>query len=985
MNVFCDIATGSDDGTLLVTPARVVADRTLAMPEPRSLCEVQPDEDDYQWLCGWAKRLTPRHLQKWLSGFNSRMVAFQSGDVVLSCADAAGCLLLLLAAESARREASEGNIWPAVRRRFTDPVLRVLFDVQGQPRPEFKDAMEGAARKLGLRHIFGVAGTHNYYVSVYLQFGFTRKGIERLPHWLAGLPASEAVSCLIGDTEGRGARLGSESFESLWNILRAYRRNNVTESDVRRALLLSPWVLPDWSDALLEQAVKSREIGEYRAGSLEPLPLSFLAEPRLQWDSSAAPVFTTSVVNLADFDLTSDRYRVSVGDAHLVTLLRTDDGQYTTPLERVALPSTTADFTVTLADDNGTVVATQLVQLWDPDADVELFDLATGWRLDGYNARRALGKDYGLLVSLDLNVEPSGLRFHVVGSGSHGKRLHLLPAGDVQMVRVTMSDTGGEVSELWNSERNAVVRAESSEPSWASQVYTNMVPLGPERLERYRSIRIASLGSDVALQYVRVGGVPLGFTPDGDGAFRTKEFDISRSISATKPHQVRVKLGLRRGAERAVVERDCFANSDGVMRATGDGWKVVDPFGRLSAGDALRSTYRLVMSEMGAPVSDLALMEGSVFLDRAWSRPRGLRQLGGYGAPLEIRAPYNPPDDVASLVIASAVCDTGVLTGVNQSADGDLCLRFRDPLEPDNGYEVVLWSMDSSPLTYSAADTVVQQDHEWYLLEADYPGESCCVAVSYHGTLIGAWWPYTASSIGAVGADSALATAAMLRWIHAPVLDSGWLNAVQSFAWQYPAQALAAWLRDGGLPVGLAHRVASEQWGAVVREVFGGWEPDHYAAQEVISVLGDGASDDEQVSESLHLLLREDPLLMGRVAKAWIGADGLGAQRISRDRRRFIERLRFLFAGISVGGNRMISFQQQRLEQGRLDELLNAAAGEMGVDRGYVDRVVGRVLGPLGYGHLDDMNRSNAETALNVQPFRELLGLRILASLTNGV
>ena len=54
-------------------------------------------------------------------------------------------------------------------------------------------------------------------------------------------------------------------------------------------------------------------------------------------------------------------------------------------------------------------------------------------------------------------------------------------------------------------------------------------------------------------------------------------------------------------------------------------------------------------------------MEGSVFLRRAWSRPQGLGELGGYGAPLEIRAPYNPFDDGNSLVIASEVREHGDL------------------------------------------------------------------------------------------------------------------------------------------------------------------------------------------------------------------------------------------------------------------------------------------------------------------------------------
>lgn len=1009
MNVFSDIAVGLDDDSLLMSPAQAVADRTLALPEPRSLCEIQPDENDYLWLCGWAGRLTPWHMQRWLSGFRSRAIALQSGAVVLSHSDAAGCLLLLLAAESARREASEGNIWPTVRRRFTESARRVLFDAQGQPRRDFKDAIEGAARKLGLRHIFGVEGAHNYYISVYLQFGFTRKGIERLPHWLAGSPASEPVSCLLGDTDGKRARLSSDSFVSLWNVLRNYRWNNVTEANARRALIRSPWALPEWSDALIEQAVKSREIPEREpdAGFLDPPPPNFLAEAKLHWDLSAEPVFTTAVVNLADFDLTSDRYRAVIGSNRLTTLLRTDDGQYTTMPEQVALPSETADFTIALADDNGTVVASQLVQLWNPDEDVELFDLATGDRLDAFSTQRAPSKDYGLLVSPDLMVKPSGLRFHSVGSGVHGKRLYFLPAGGDQTVRITLSEAKGGASEVWNSASGGGIRAKLPEPSWASRVYTSIVPPGPEWLGRYRSIRIVVPIDDIAVQDVRVGGMPLNFAPDGDRDYQTEEFDISTSISAARPHQIRVKLVLRRGSERTTVERDCLANSYGVMRATGDGWEVVDPAERLFANDALRSTYRLVMSETGVQVSDLALMEGSVFLDRAWSRPRGLRKLGGYGAPLEVRAPYNPTDDGSSLVIASEVCDTGVLTGVLRSVGGELCLRFRDILEPGSGHEIILWSIGALPRTFRAADVVIQQGDDWRLRGVDYPARHFCVAVSYDGDLIGAWWPDRAARISVEDAESALTIAAMLRWIHAPIMSSGWLNEVQAFAQQYPAQVLSAWFREEGLPNGLVNRVASsELWGAVVREVFVGWAPDQATAQAVIHALGEGDSDEDRVSDSLYLLLREAPLLMGRVARAWLEpAGGADQRQTARDGLRLVERLRLLVADVpeeSVSpfevelwqngeldeepqSKPLTRSEKQQAEQDKGRELLDNAASAMGVDSGYLDNgVIGKVLGPLDYAQLDNMNRNNAETALNIQPFRELLGLRILASLTNG-
>ena len=1010
MDVFLSAALGSDDESVLIAPARAVTVRTLAISEtPRSLCQIQADEDDYEWVCEWARRLTPQHLQRWLFGFRSRMVALQEGIVSLSYAEAAGCLLLLLASESARREASEGNLWPTVRRRFSDSARRLLFDAQGQPKREFKDALEGAARKLSLRHIFGVAGTHNYYISVYLQFGFTRKGMERLPHWLAGQPASEAVSHLLGYAEDPGGSCRSDSFASLWDILRSYRRNNVTEANTRRTLSRSPWVLPDWLDDLIEQAVQSRQIPDRELGddSFEPLPPTFLAETKLQWDLPANPVFTTEVVNLADFDLTSDRYQVIMGNDRLATLLRNEGGHYTATSERVTLPSETADFTVALGDDNGTVVGNQLLQLWDPDEDVELFDLATGNRLNAYDALRSPNKDYGLLVSTDLRVEPLGLQFDTVGTGDHAKRLYLLQAGENRTVRVTLPGTGGEASEFWNSEINGGLRAKPSEPGWAVLVDTSIFPQGPEYLGRRRSIRITVPDSHIAVQYVRVGGMPLDCAPGGDRVYRTDEFDIFRSISAAGPHRIKVKLGLRRGTERTTVERDCFANAYGVMRASGDGWEVVNPQEKLSKNDTSRYTYRLVMAGTETQVSDLALMEGSVFLRRAWSRPQGLGELGGYGAPLEIRAPYNPFDDGNSLVIASEVRNTGILANAAKGEAGELCLRFRDPLEPGRGHEIVLWPIGALPLTCRAVDVVIHQGAEWRLPGVEYPGEHCCVAVSYAGVLIGSSWPDRVVNINVDDEDSALTTAAMLRWLHAPIVAPGWLEASRSFAHRYPAQVLAAWLGEEGLHDGLFHGVGSnEQWGAAVRRTFAGWNPDLEVAEEIINTLAKGHSDEDVVLESLLLLLRESPLLMGRVARAWLAsASGPDRRQSGRVKRDLIARLRFLIADVPEESVRpflmelwhqgeleeepqpdpLSDFEKQQSEQDKRRELLDDSASAMGVDPGHVASVIEKVLGPLDYEALEYLDQNNAETALNVRPFREVLGLRILASLNNGV
>ena len=1002
MNVFQGIGSPQITDGVLAQAAGLVVGKVTSTTAPRSLCEIQADEDDYLWLCSWARELTYYQLLKWISGVNSRRTIAQSGNLVLSYAESAGCLLLLLAAESGRREASEGNLWAAVRRRFSEPAGRAIF-AQGQPRREFKDALEVAARKLGLRHVFGIEGTQNYYLTVYLQFGFTKSGMGRLPYWLAGQPVSEAISYLLG-SEDKGERQNSRSFMALWDTLRNYRRNNVRETSARRALASNPWVIPAWIDELLAQAKLHLDLGtaDTETESGESIPSQFLTEAKLRWAWPDAPVFGSGVVNLADFDLTADRYHLKAGVDTLAVLLRTDSGGYSSRPEHVELPSVFPEFAVAMVDDNGAEPAGRLMQLWNPEEDVELFDLGTGDRLNAYSAQRGPGKDYGLLVSADLAVEPSGLRFHNIGGDTHSKRLYLLPANSSHPVRVILADEQGEAGEFWNSDVDGSVRSKPPEPDWASLVDAEIHPLDQRWLGVYRRIRISGLDSDTTLQYVRVGGRPVDFNWDGNGDCLSQEFDISSCISMTPPHTMKVRLGLQRVSERAVVERSCWANAKGVMRTSDDGWKVVDHSKQQAADAARECVYKLVLPGDGSVASKLALMEGPVFLRKpSWSRPIDLGPLAGYGAPLEIRAPYNPIENEDLVIISNEVRNPGILVNAAFDADGAFRLDFHHSLEPGLRHEIAFWDIGAPPVLRQAGEIVEHRGSQWFLPSTDGSSRPCCVAVAYRGEILGSWWPEEIAQISVTDEALALTTAAMLKWIRAPIVSSRWLGAVRDFAQRYPAQALAAWLLDEGLPEGLAYgSVPAEQWGAAVREIFVGWNPDPELAGDVIQALG-GVASDERDSDALQLLLREAPLLMGRVTKAWLASRGSPGVNMTLNKVNVINHVRFRIAAVpdemkspylmEQWANGELSCEpmpepltnsdKATREGERRQELLSEAAEEMGVDPRYIDSVIQKVMSPLDYDDLEYTDQRNVETALNTRPFRELLGLRILASL----
>ncbi|HQU45316.1 MAG TPA: hypothetical protein PK867_21045, partial [Pirellulales bacterium] len=175
---------------------------------PFSLCEARLDEQAYESLSRW--------VEKSLSAGTIRSGRWEVGAVVFH-----------FITETARRDAHEGSLWSSVRDKFPAEIRSLLF-LQGQPLPRLKDMIDAAVQELHLRHVLDRDDTLKWYVTTYLQFGCTHQGLlAHLPQWLCGAGMTTAVEFLLS-----GA-LASESFRDVWQALRYYRRDWVTEHQVR--------------------------------------------------------------------------------------------------------------------------------------------------------------------------------------------------------------------------------------------------------------------------------------------------------------------------------------------------------------------------------------------------------------------------------------------------------------------------------------------------------------------------------------------------------------------------------------------------------------------------------------------------------------------------------------------------------------------------------------------------------------------------------
>jgi hypothetical protein len=809
--LFSGIDPKGGEGTIHAAVLAIVR-RLQALPTPRSLCELGGNSEDYRWLCEWAWDLTPQIADKWLAGFWSG---------IAKGADAGGSLLLLLAAEAARREAREGHVWPAVENKFQPRTQRLLF-VRGHPTPLYKEAIEAAARLWKLRHVFGLEGTQNYYVSIYLQFGFTQKGLAQLPFWLAGYAQTAAIQHLLDSA------FGSATFTQLWSALRDFRQNRITEKHLRQTLETNPWVLPEWVDEIVLRAREKLEIdtpSTSQAEANDDQPLSFLEPSRLQWDPPAEPLFVSRPINLSALGLSTERYEVRIGSRVIATLLRQPDETYLLDREALLFPCEIGQPVMTLVDDMGSLSTSISVDLWEPTEDVTVYELPCGRRLDAWKSQLNPGKTYVLLTAPDLEIQPSPAIWRWIGGKS--RKLSLLSPDWSPQLQALLD---GEV--LWMPHVSSGSRQIQPEPAWVrgvqliSKASNSQVTLG-----EVLRLRVIGLSPGVQMDFVRLGTQPLDFKQNGE-LVEVNAFSVTTDIAASG---LNFTLGLRQGDERVRIRRTIdHLDIVGGARLTEKGWELVDPRGQLTVQEARLHTYKLFLPRQwkGKQIRELGLIEGTTYSRQLGQKPRPLGTLAGFGAPLVIRGPYNWNENVDVLKLARTVVDPGVIQKVECYEDSPFLIHLRLPIEPGAQHQVVCWSGDDGFNIIPLEHISVSEPTCWQVGYRPLSPKQLIVAIAYAGERLGSWWPANLEDMFNPSAViSPTTTAALVRWMHLPILQLSLLPKISAFARYYPAETLATWLLDKGLPEELSFAAIGEEWLAAIHQVFADRLPEPEQAQ----------------------------------------------------------------------------------------------------------------------------------------------------------
>jgi hypothetical protein len=922
-----------------------------------SLAELCPEGADYAWLNEWAGSLASQAARRWLCDPLTTLVF---GQWRLTCRACLGCLLLMLASEAARREATEGGtLWPYVRRsrqgcpRFGPDTEHELFQ-QGQPTELHKDALEDAARRLQLRHAFGMEDVQHYYASVSLQYGFSQRGLQRrLPDWLAGQGRTHAIERLLAGP------LYSASFSALWDHLTLYRRSNIKEQRLRQFLDSSPWILPTWIDDLVKRATDPASGGDgggTTSDGEEALP--FLDEPVLHWDGGAAPRFTCRLINLALLDLVEDCYDVILGGRRTARLFRQADENYTaSPAGELSLPVTSPSVAAALVA-RGQVVASQELRLWNPEEDVTVYRLPGGRRLDCGEAMSPQ-TSYALLAARDLSLTPPMEVWQQL-TPSAGT-LRLLPAGWSPETRLC----AGEV-EVW---RPPVGGRFLAEPDWALRVRVHREGGGMTvALEEPFDVRIDT-PAGVEVRFARWQGQPIDVRLAGGG---TLAGPVSVSPAQAEP-SVELVLGLRRDSESMTVRRPLVVLCRGGARLDDDGWKVLTGDDTLTVDQARLQPCRLWPPDPAARLDEWAILEGNVWVGRPSRQPRPLGSLAGFGAELRVvRGPYNLRGD--SLILAHQVIDAGSLRGVSLRPESrTVVLHLADPIELDDRHHIIWWGRNKTHTELRPRPDPGYEGSEFEQWVVDWPeemDEPLAVALAYDGFRLGTWcqWNWADPLLDLVERTGSRTLAGLIRWLALPVLERVSLPRVRELALEFPAEVLTAWLFDAA-PQGLRWGAPGSGWLPAVAEVFSGWRPRSEQLHSLLHAVASLLPNTDQPALFLLLsLLQVDPLLMARVTRLLLKEPLPGSAPLSLD---------LLTRAVAQLDPSATDTEIERVRSVLPAEI----APVMGVDSGFVSGLVREIVRTFRQGQpLRDFDAMNyAVGVAAVEPFRRLVGLHLLA------
>lgn len=827
------------------------------LPNPRSVAEARITTTEFEGLRLWFSAQEPRVWYRvWCE--STSQIEF-SNDIFASQREMFGALLLILASEVCRANSNEDAVWPAVTAALDKESFPALF-VGGQPTTACKNAVAAGACRLKLRSLIDRYGAQEYFDTLKLQFGFTRRGASRrLPDWLDGLGLPIAVRILSG-AEPEYGDLRSTSFIDLWQTLRDFRRSNVSEAYASDLLQSSPWIRPEWASELM-RAAKLRP-NRTCAPLCAPEILDRTSEPACEllfrWGYPAKPQLSLRLNEERVYEILGGcDTAVFAIDEQVVDRWTVQEsggwrGNRELPCQRQGAKHNLRPKLLSISSEGKLLEEVDLSEMGMGEP-LLIFDLESG-SLVSLTSRLNLRKDYALICDTDLSVpdfpqafklkdrvayrlaSPWRQDLRVVCDGLTYWEPTLDQKEPIQPIHLTLESLPSETSEI------------------GSACHVNVTGV----LENATDVSL--IAGDSSYSTTQHGAVwqterPLQITLRmalGEERVRVRVGSPSCGRTVTPKFSLNLR-GI------ACLETD--SNTDAEPK-----WTLLRPNRPLNrADDSGRARIFVGRSES-------QLFEGKCLVGKISSRVFQLRDLCGWGAPLIIRSARQP-----DAVLVESVEDYGRGKFLPSLFRGqtDAYLAWQAPISPSREHSILVWrEIFQEPRRLRGNEVASQQDD--FLWKLPNLGVAAAMAIAYQGTRIASYWN-TDRIIDGLKRARSRNLFALLRWLKVPVLNSSFMAPMQEAVAHDPAEFVSGWRSDEALQYGLVHREAEQGFDVVIRQFLWNYvernEPSMEKLARTFSAGPRPQSESEVFKSSLSRLGEICPSLSYNLARLKVRGD----------------------------------------------------------------------------------------------------------------
>lgn len=869
------------------------------------------------------------------------------GGVRLGGRHAISLTFLLFCSEVARDDAIEGEVWPAISFALGDSLRRSLFAQPSVPKPILRDSTEEVCRNLRLRHVFGREGEQSWMRTVFLQFGFTRRGIKSLDRWLS---ARESVPVAVEDLLDSSRGLLSQSFISMWQTLLDLRWHTIDLSKADANLKGNPWVLPEYRAELLNQALARRHRESLDTDSDPEAGYRLLLDKTMRLGNE--PSFEFHLNPVPPAWCKGERYTLEVGDRRL-PISRNDDYWQFDQTPTFIIPMDEPRLEIALTQRRVSVMQEKLHLDLRPISDFAFYDLRSGMEFTPDEQSTRASKPIAILCKSEIKVQPEPPEYIAV-FGGHWKLMLFRQGLPQNLIVVDREDVHWNITGDKNGSKSnslSSIKVSVGTGWWGGEVQVRVV-CPPERDLRARNLIVA--GQNVELASLRpnefIGRIRL--SPELEGRMSASVFCenagwITRfSVAIDLPPFAGVALE----NENGWVVLDGTADID-LLSMRGRKLKVRPPI-----HDGAKRDFR-----------EWALLEGERLVARPRQNSEELRGLEALGEPLSLAyGPYNNQERWHKL--ARSVVDTGIIYGLSKHSSQDWTINLSPLIGLGNDHEVWVWMYrNRSPQKLDNAN--------WTEVEGEIkcttsPDAILGFAVSYRGVWLGSKWvdgSWDSIRRWVNNSSDWRQSAAWLRWWRAPVRHTELCAEIEKRVRQEPISTICGWLLDE--PDGESAKQSEgqeEPWQLMTRSFLWGWQPNSTQSVEILKhfALWTGDADSDMRCDNYEVLLSTNPMLLAQVAKN--GAELLYQNATKRDLAVLLRCLR----------NRILEPQAGVRWEDAYHEACLAASTDLNVDEQFLLKSVVGDARRYVRGELTDSR--NLKLALGSLLLRQIVAARLL-------